>query len=335
MKCLEGKVAIVTGSGQGIGRGIAIGLARAGAKVVTNNRKKGSFSSQAYDRSTMPAEDYEMVMRLKGDAETTAAQIREEGGEAVPCYGDVAIAKDAKRLIQTAIDTWGRIDIIVNNAAGMGTGSVEELDDETWDKLMITKTKGAFHMMHYAIPYMKEQGFGRIFNGSSTAWLGLPGNAAYAAANAAVVALSWTAAQELFRYGITVNAYCPEGESPAHAVEFNKMIRHIKTITGEDPNPAILQEVENDHADPVNLGPIFAYLSTEKAGHVSGEVFRLRSSGKIDRFSMPESIAHLEREKDAGFMWDVEELDEKFKETILGEGYVSIADKNAWAKSNC
>ncbi|MBQ6585426.1 MAG: SDR family NAD(P)-dependent oxidoreductase, partial [Coriobacteriales bacterium] len=224
MGALDGKVAIVTGSGQGIGRGIAIGLAREGAKVVTNNRKPGGFSSLAYDPASMPEEDYKQMLALSGDAEATVALITSEGGEAVAAYGDVSKWEDAQAIVQKAIDTWGRVDIIVNNAAGMGTGGITQISDVDWDKMTVTKMKGAFNMMKAAVPYMIKQGYGRIFNGSSDAWVGLPGNDAYSAGNAGIVGLTYAAAKELFRFGVTVNAYCPQGQSPAHAVEYNKML---------------------------------------------------------------------------------------------------------------
>ena len=327
---LDGKVAIVTGSGQGIGRGIAIGLAREGAKVITNNRKPGSQSISEYDRESIPESDWKEMKSLAGDAESTAKEIRAEGGEAIPYYGDVSIPENAKKIVDMAIENWGRVDIIVNNAAGMGSGSIIGLDERAWDKLTVTKMKGAFNMMHYAVPYMIEQGFGRIFNGSSDAWIGLPDNDAYSAANAGVVGLTWAAAKELYRHGITVNAYCPQGASPAHAIEYNKMLRNIKAITGEDPNPVLLKVVEDDHGDPVNLGPIFAYLSTEEAGYISGEVFGLKSSGKIDRYQYPQFVSHAQREEGSGFLWSVDELSKVFRETVMGEDYVSHAARNAW-----
>lgn len=331
MKSLEGKVAVVTGSGQGIGRGIAIGLAREGAKVVTNNRKAGSVSIASYEKDSMPESDWNEMMSLAGDAEATAALIRAEGGEAVHFYGDVAVPEAAEALVRTAIDTWGRIDIVVNNAAGMGSGSIVDLDEAMWDKLTVTKMKGAFNVMHYAVPFMIKQKFGRIFNCSSDAWVGLPDNDAYSAANAGIVGLTWASAKELFRYGITVNAYCPQGASPAHAVEYNKMLRHVKEITGQDPNPALLKVVEDDHGDPVNLGPVFAYLSTEEAGYISGEVFGLKSSGKIDRYQYPQVVSHAQRAEGTGFLWDVAELSGVFRDTIMGEGYESHAAKKAWS----
>lgn len=330
MGVLDGKVAIVTGSGQGIGRGIAIGLAREGAKVVTNNRKPGGFSSKAYDKDSMPEEDYRQMLELSGDADATAELIRAEGGEAIAAYGDVSREDDAAEIVQAAIDAWGRVDIIVNNAAGMGTGGITQISDADWDKMTVTKMKGAFNMMKFAVPYMIKQGYGRIFNGSSDAWVGLPGNDAYSAGNAGIVGLTYAAAKELFRFGVTVNAYCPQGQSPAHAVEYNKMLRQVKAMTGQDPDPRLLAVVEADHGDPANLGPIFAYLCTDEAAGISGEVFGFKSSGKIDRYAYPQPITHAAREAGTGYLWTVDELKDVFANTVMGEGYESHAAKRMW-----
>lgn len=331
MKSLEGKAAIVTGSGQGIGRGIAIYLAREGAKVITNNRKPNGASIENYDKSSMPVEEWAEMRRLAGDAESTAALIKKEGGEALAFYGDVADPAVAENMVNTAIDTWGRIDIVVNNAAGLGSGSITSLTEEKWDYMTVPKMKGAFNLMHFAVPHMMEQKFGRIFNCSSDAWIGLPDNDAYSAGNAGIVGLTWAAAKELYRHGITVNAYCPQGASPGHAVEYNKMLRNVKAITGQDPDPKLLKVVEDDHGDPVNLGPFFAYLSTEDASYISGEVFSVKSSGKIARYQYPVPITHAERPADSGFLWKVEELKDVFKQTIMGDDYVSHAAKSMWS----
>lgn len=330
MKSLEGKVAIVTGSGQGIGRGIAIYLAREGAKVITNNRKPNGASIENYDKSSMPREEWEEMRRLSGDAESTAAFIKKEGGEALAFYGDVSDPAVAENMVKKAINTWGRIDIVVNNAAGLGSGSIASLTEAKWDYLTVPKMKGAFNLMHFAVPHMMEQKFGRIFNCSSDAWTGLPDNDAYSAGNAGIVGLTWAAAKELYRHGITVNAYCPQGASPGHAVEYNKMLRNVKAITGQDPDPRLLKVVEDDHGDPTNLGPFFAYLSTEEASYISGEVFSVKASGKIARYQYPVPITHAERPADSGFLWKVEELGEVFKQTIMGTDYVSHAAKSMW-----
>lgn len=326
---LDGKVAIVTGSGQGIGRGIAIYMAREGAKVITNNRKPGSVSIRNYDRSSMPQEDWEEMISLAGDAESTAEIIKGEGGEASFFYGDVSDWETAENLVRFAVDTYGKIDILVNNAAGLGSGSIVDLNEAKWDYLTQAKMKGTFHMMHFAVPHMIDQKFGRILNCASSAWMGLPDNDAYTAANAGVVGLTWASAQELYRHHITVNAYCPEGKSPGHAVEFRKMVRHAKEVTGNDPDPAVLAVVEANHGDPIHLGPILSYLCTEEASHISGEVFDTKSSGTIGRFSYPKLASVVSRGPDSGFMWPMDEIGAAFQ-TLLGEDYVSPASKKAF-----
>lgn len=326
---LDGRVAIVTGSGQGIGRGIAIYMAREGAKVITNNRKPGSVSIKNYDRDSMPPEDWEEMISLAGDAESTAAIIRSEGGEASWFYGDVSQWETAEALVKFAIDTYGRIDILVNNAAGLGSGSITNLDETKWDYLTRAKMKGSFNMMHFAVPHMIEQKFGRILNCASSAWVGLPDNDAYTAANAGIVGLTWASAQELYRHGITVNAYCPEGKSPGHAVEFRKMVRHAKAVTGVDPDPAVIAVVEANHGDPINLGPILSYLCTEEAGYISGEVFDTKSSGMISRYSYPQITATVCRKPEDGYLWPMDALGEVYRQ-LLGEDYASPASKQAF-----
>jgi len=93
-----------------------------------------------------------------------------------------------------------------------------------------------------------------------------------------------------------------------------------------------LKVVEDDHGDPVNLGPVFAFLSTEEAGYISGEVFGLKSSGKIDRYAYPAPITHAQRPADSGFLWSVDELSSVFKDTVMGADYVSHASKNMWER---
>lgn len=308
MGCLEGKVAIVTGSAQGIGRGIAIGLSREGANVIVNDLcEKGEVSTVDF--------------------------IKKECGDAFSFYCDVCDEEAVKKMVDFAIEKFGRLDIVVNNAAGLGSGSINSLTTKDWDKLTIAKTKGAFLLMHYAVPIMMKQKFGRILNCSSEAWTGLIDNDAYSAANAGVVGLTWASAKELYRYGITVNAYCPEGASPSHEIEYNKMLKNVKAMTGKDVDPRLLKEVESDHADPVNLGPIVSFLCSEDASYITGEVFAIKSSGKISRFSYPTEITHAKRPEGESPLWKVDELKNVFKDTIMGKDYVSHVTKSLWQKN--
>ncbi len=325
-KALAGKVAIVTGSGQGIGKGIAVYLAREGAKVITNNRKPGGKMVENYKKEEMPEEDWKEFLALKGDAGITAEIIRREGGEAIPFYGDVSDWNTAEKLVQTAIDTWGRIDILINNAASTGTGSVIGLDEKGWEHLTGSRSKSAFQMMHFTVPHMIRQGFGRIINISSDAWTGLAENVGYSSSTSGVVGLSWAAAKEVFHQGITVNVFCPQGSSPAHAVEYKNMIRKVTQATGHAPDPKVLASVEADHGDPINIGPIAAYLCTEDAGYISGNVFSVTSSGKVKLYANPKHVSQIWKEEG---MWTVDELREAVRNDLLGAEYVSDA-KSEW-----
>lgn len=328
MGILDGKVAIVTGSGQGIGSGIAIYLARQGAKVVTNNRKPNGMSAQAYRKEDMPEEDWNEFVSLKGDAEKTARIIEAEGGEALPFYGDVSDWATAEKMVQAAIDAWGRIDIIVNNAAGMGMGGILALTEEDWDYMTTSRAKGAFALMHFAAPHMIDQGFGRIVNVASDAWTGLPDNDAYSCSTAGMVGLSWAAAKELYRFGITVNVLCPQGASPAHAVEYKKMLRNVVAATGQEPDPRILAMVEADHGDPVGLGPFVAYLCSDEGGYISGNVFAATAAGKVSLYSNPKVVGQIQSE--GGKLWEIDDLAAALKGDLLGEGYESDAAHAGW-----
>ncbi|WP_206812969.1 SDR family NAD(P)-dependent oxidoreductase [Paradesulfitobacterium ferrireducens] len=326
-KRLEGKVAIVTGSGQGIGRGIAVYLAREGAKVITNNRKPGSGTMEKYKKGDIPDEDYKQMLELAGDAGSTAELINMEGGEATPFYGDVSDWATAEKMVNLALDTYGSIDIIVNNAAGMGSGSVLSTDEAKWDLLANVREKGAFNLMHFAVPYMIKKGYGRIVNTSSEAWTGLPDNIGYSASTAGIVGLTWAAGKELWNYGITVNAFCPQGASPAHAVEYNAMVRNVKNITGKEPDPNVLKVVEENHGDPVGIGPVIAFLCTEQGSYISGSVFSIYASGVVKLYSNPTFISEISKK---GELWTIDELEVAFREQLLGKDYVAPASVRLW-----
>ena len=327
MGALDGKIAIVTGSGQGIGRGIAIGLAREGAKVITNNRAPQGYSAQFYRKEDMPESDWNEFNLLKGDAEGTAQLIIDEGNTAIPFYGDVSDWKTAKQLIELAMEKFGRIDIIVNGAAGMGKGGIEELDEQTWDKIYVSRNRAAFNMMHFAVPIMKKQKFGRFINISSDAWIGLPDNDAYSASTAGMVGLTYAASKELYRHGITVNAICPQGASPSHAVEYNKMVRNVAAITGKAPDPKVLAAVEADHGNPTGLGPFVSFLCTEDASYISRSIFSATSAGKVSVYTMPVQTNQIFKN---GEMWTIDELKEVVPRDLLGENYDSIAKNTGW-----
>ncbi len=309
-KLLEGKVAIVTGSGQGIGRDIAICLAENGAKVITNNRKPGS-SINAFEKTSLDfnEEEKQELQKVSGDAKTTADEIIRLGGEATPFFGDVGDFEKARGIVQTAIDNYGRIDIIVNNASSNWVGNIMDMDEELWNISVTSKLTGAFNLMHHAMPYMREQGFGRILNSSSDAFTGIQGYAAYGAANAGLVALTKAAARDLSQFGITVNAYTPLAKTRAwyNAAATYRLQGVPKEMIEQNAPAAMLQTADT-------MVPFLAYLSSDEASNISGLLFKLAANGEIGLWSDSEVIKEIKKEEGA---WTIGELKERIPKELL------------------
>jgi NAD(P)-dependent dehydrogenase (short-subunit alcohol dehydrogenase family) len=178
---LDGKVAIVTGSGLGIGRAHAIALAHAGARVVVNSR-------------------------TASDVARVVDEIRQNGGYAEGCVASVACIEGTHRIIQTAIDRFGRIDVLVNNAGINRRGALVDLTEQDFDEVIAVNLKGQYLCAKAAVPYMIKQRWGRIINMSSNAVGGSRNGAAYAASKAGVLGLSLSWALELTEFGVTCNA---------------------------------------------------------------------------------------------------------------------------------
>ena len=184
-----GKVAIVTGSGQGIGRSIALGLAAEGAKVVTNNRAVGSKG---------------------GDAATVASEIKAFGGEAIAVFGNVSDYQESLNIVETTIRKYGRVDILVNNAATMLRGSIINYTKAQIHEIIDVNLVGCIYCCQHVIPHMARQKYGKIVNVSSGAGLqGEPNMSVYSATKYAVIGLTEALAPELGYYNINVNAVCP------------------------------------------------------------------------------------------------------------------------------
>jgi len=307
---LLGKVAIVTGSGQGIGRDIALCMAREGAKVVTNNRRQGS-SLNAFEKTSLNfnADEKDSLQKLSGDAKTTADEICRLGGEAIPFFGDVGRFNTAKEMVEAAISNFGRIDIIVNNASSNWVGNIMDMDEELWDISVVSKLKGAFNLMHHALPYMKEQRFGRILNSSSDAFLGLKGYAAYGAANAGIVALTKASAQDIADYGITVNAYTPLAKTRAW---YNAAATYRLQGVPAEVIDSLAPEAMKLTAE--GMVPFLAYLASDDAASISGNLFKLSANGEIGLWSDSEIVREIK--KDDG-MWTIEELSSRIPNELL------------------
>ena len=244
---LQGKVAVVTGSGRGVGRGIALALAREGAKVVIN--------------------DVGCEVDGRGSAQDPAAQVVNEikamGGDAAPNYDSVASFSGAENIIKTAVEKFGRIDILVNNAGIVRDKSIAKMTEDDFDAVLAVHLKGTFNCGRHAIPIMREQGYGRVINITSSAGLrGNFGQSNYGAAKAGIMGLTLVWAIELGKYGVTVNAMAPAG--------LTRMVGTIPGMEGKEPPPEMNPELN---------GPLVAFLASEKAAHVNGQIFGRRGFG--------------------------------------------------------
>ncbi|TES83466.1 MAG: SDR family NAD(P)-dependent oxidoreductase [Dehalococcoidia bacterium] len=316
---LKGKVAVVTGSGQGIGRAIALGMAGEGAKVVTNNRRRGSTGHAVIGDSVLKSMSPEQRERLRkqleessGDAETTAEAIKKAGGEAVPFFGDVSDFEAAKKLIQTAVDSFGRIDILANVAGTFGFSPIWEMSEELWDKVTLTKPKGYFNCIRHAVPFMMKQKWGRIINCTSRAFMGdVLKHAEYCAANAGVVGLTWAVAKELASYGITCNAFAPFAKTRA-AFELSAYDEAVTEAESPwmDRKFAFPLEIT---PSPDDVAPFINYLASDEAANINGKVFNV-GGPMINLYSEPEISKTLVK---YGGRWTLDELRQQIPFALL------------------
>ena len=239
---LENKVAIVTGAGRGLGRGIAVKLAKEGAKVV------------AADMT--PAEE-------------TVREIEAFGGTAASYVVNVARQGEVQALVKYAVDTYGTLDIMVNNAGINRDGMLHKMPVENWNIVIDVDLTGTFYGTQEAIKYMRDKGYGRIINISSGSWLGNIGQANYAAAKAGVVALTKTAARENARKGITCNVICPG------FIETDMTLK-LKEVKDGAAWESMMQRIPAGYAGkPEDVGNMVAFLASDEAGYVTSEVINV------------------------------------------------------------
>src|SRR5213075_1514360 len=249
MPDLSGKVAIVTGAGRGIGRSHALALAAAGAKVVVNDLGAG-IAGEGSDA---------------GPAEQVVEEIRAAGGEASTNGENVADFAGAERLVRQAIDHFGRLDILVNNAGILRDRMLVNMTEEEWDAVIAVHLKGHFAPTRHAAAYWREQSKSgevvraRVINTSSPSGVfGNVGQANYGAAKGAIASFTLIAAQELGRYGVTVNCLAP-----------NARTRMTEETFGELPPP----EEGFDALDPANVAPVVVALCADEAQDITGQCF--------------------------------------------------------------
>ena len=298
---LENKVAVVTGSGQGIGRALAIAIAKEGAKVITNNRRRGAPG---------------------GDAETTAKEIIDIGGQAIPFFGDASEFETSEKLIKTGIDNFSKVDILVNNAGADAPSMIWKMTEKDWDKSVNSYLKSAFNCSRFACAAMREKKWGRIINTTSTAWLGTVGHCNYGAAKAGIVGLTRAIAREMGKYAVTCNAYAPTAGT-RFTLEPSIVAAWKKRYDAGLFTKERYEELINPPT-PETVTPFVIYLCTEEAAEINGKVFDV-TGGTIAIYSEPIKERSIIKEK-AG--WTLEELIEQVPKILL-KGYKNPAPKEA------
>ncbi len=261
MTLCEGRIAIVTGAGRGLGRAHALMLARHGAKVVVNDL--GSSAAGEGDDAT-PAQE-------------VVAQIQAEGGQAVADHADVTQWAGAKALIDKAVDTFGGLDILVNNAGILRDRMLVNMTEQEWDSVVTVHLKGTFAPTHHAANYWRQQHKdghavdARVINTTSHSGLFCNvGQANYATAKAGIASFSLVAARELQRYGVTVNAIAPRAET--------RMTAGLREWSEE----------QLERRDPEWIAALVTWLASPQAHAVSGRVFEAWGYG----YSVAESWQH-------------------------------------------
>ena len=283
MGALDGRVAVITGSGRGIGREHALLFAAEGAKVVVNDLG-GSVDGSGDDRSA---------------AQQVVDEINADGGEAIANGDDITDWDGGKRLIASAIEAYGDLHILVNNAGILRDRVLVNMSEEEWDSVIHVHLKGHFVPTRFAAAYWREQTkagkevHAAVVNTSSTSGLlGNPGQSNYGAAKAGIGAFTIIAAEELSRYGVRVNAI-----APAARTRMTEQTPGLSDIVQAPKDAA-----EFDSWDPANVSPLAAYLSTEKCP-ATGKVYFVQG-GQIRLFQPWTMTDTLEKDD----RWTVAEL---------------------------
>ena len=255
MGLLDGKIAIVTGAGHGIGRGHALELARQGAKVVVND-----LGSSVTGEGTSK------------DADVTVKLVESRGGEAVANYDDVADYEGAGRMVAQAVDTWGRLDILVNNAGIVRDQAIWNMSETDFDAVLRVHVKGTWAPCHWAARHWRERAkagetfTGRVINTTSGAGLvGNFGQTNYATAKAGIAGMTQTLSLELHKLGVTVNCV-----GPAAATRITATMPGAPPVIESDDVP----DDEWNRMDPAVSSPLVAWLASDQAQLVTGQVIR-------------------------------------------------------------
>ena len=290
---LKNKVAVVTGSGRGIGRGIALQLSAEGAKVVVNDL--GGAVDGSGDSAT-PADE-------------VVNEIKAAGGEAVSNYDSVVTMDGGENIVKTALDNFGKIDIAVAVAGILRDRMLFNMTEEEWDAVIAVHLKGTFTVTKAASILFRQQRSGRIITFSSTSGLyGNSGQANYGAAKDGIAGFTRAVARDLGRYGVTVNSISP-GANSRMTQTVPQSARDLRAASGIQSNSAVTPLELN--RDPEDVAPMVAWLASDEAKDVNGHVFHCQG-GQISLMNNPAE----ERTLGKSGRWSVEEIDAMFSGTL-------------------
>ncbi len=281
---LRDKVAVVTGAARGIGREIALLMAQHGAFVVVNDYGGGADGSGA---ARTPADD-------------VVKEIKAAGGQAVANYDSVSTMAGGQSIVQTALDHFGRVDVVVNNAGILRDRMIFNMTEEEWDAVINTHLKGCFTVTRAAAPHMRERKWGRVINMTSTSGLvGNVGQANYAAAKLGIVGFTRVVALDMARYNVTANCISP--------FAWTRMIGTIPTET--EAQKARVEKIQK--MGPEHIAPMAVFLAGDAAKEISGQVFGVRGK-EIMLFSHMRPVRSIHH--DLG--WTPERLADMFPGTL-------------------
>jgi NAD(P)-dependent dehydrogenase (short-subunit alcohol dehydrogenase family) len=287
---LEGRVAVVTGSGHGIGKEIALALAKEGAKVVTNSRR---------------AETCKAV----------AEEIISAGGQALSFPCDVSSFKATGDLIEAAVKGFGGLDILVNNAGNVAPHVIWRMTEDEWDSVTSVHLKGTFNCIHHASKHMKDRQYGRIVNTISGAWLGIAGNANYSASKAGTVGLTKTVAEEMARHNVTCNCYGPianTGDGKG-ILDWSDVAAHHRNRFHAGFESEREMKQLTTAPSPATVPPLVVYLCSEAAAKITAKIFMVCGNDiSISTVKIDDRVIYKE-----GSPWTLEELHEYVSSVLL------------------
>jgi len=306
---LKDRNAVVTGAGRGIGRAVALALAEEGANIVVCDLG-GTMEGSGTDMSP---------------ADTVVEECVKLGVKAVPHYGDVSNFSAAEDIVQTCVNTFGRIDILCNIAGILRPKMIFNMSEEEWDRVLAVHLKGTWNLSRHASVVMRPQRYGRIINCTSEAYAGTVGHTNYAAAKGGIVSLTYAIAREMGRYGVTCNAFAPRARTRLSVGDSQDegLQKRIEAGLITEDRLRGMEETRREGADPDYFAPFIAYLASDAAANINGCVF-VTSRATVGIWNHPQIVRQTSRDWETAEKWSIDDLETIVPQELLVD-YVNPA----------